>query len=109
MKKLLLIAVAVSGLVIIAAQRSGAQPAVLVSTGDLVLDSLAATPLIRRTLIIIPTGTTGARTFTTILIRIITAPHPMGAPATAATTVIIGIIATTVSDPGGTDFDTVDR
>ena len=32
MKKLLLIAVAVSGLVIVPAQRSGAQPAVLVST-----------------------------------------------------------------------------
>src|SRR5258705_1183969 len=66
--------------------------------GDLVLDSPAATPLIRRTSIIIPTGTTGARTFTTILIRIITAPHPMGAPGTGATTVIIGIITTTVSD-----------
>ena len=32
MKKLLLIAVALSGLVIVPAQRSGAQPAVLVST-----------------------------------------------------------------------------
>jgi hypothetical protein len=34
----------------------------------------------------------------------------MGAPATGATTVIIGIITTTVSDRRhGADFDTVDR
>jgi hypothetical protein len=62
------------------------------------LDSPAATPLIRRTSIIILTDTIGARTFTTIHIRIITAPHPMGAPGTGATIVIIGIITTTVSD-----------
>ena len=65
--------------------------------GESVLDSLAAIPLIRRTLIIIPMGTIGARTFTTILIpthlRIITAPHTTGIVGTGPTTVTI---ATTV-------------
>ena len=64
------------------------------------MDSPAATPLIRRTLIIIPTGTIGVRTFTTILIpthiRIITAPHPTGIVGTGPTTVTIAIIITTV-------------
>ena len=67
--------------------------------GESVLDSPAATPLIRRTLIIIPTGTTGVRTFTTILIpthiRIITAPHTIGMVGTGLITVTI---ATTVSE-----------
>ena len=61
------------------------------------MDSPAAIPLIRRTLIIIPTGTTGVRTFTTILIpthiRIITAPHTMD---TGPITVTIAIITNTV-------------
>ena len=63
------------------------------------MDSLAAIPLIRRTLIIIPMGTIGARTFTTILIpthiRIITAPHTIGIVGTGPTTVTI---ATTASE-----------
>ena len=64
------------------------------------MDSRAATPLIPRTLIIIPTGSIGVRTFTTILIpthiRIITAPHTMGAVGTGPTTATIAIIITTV-------------
>jgi hypothetical protein len=65
--------------------------------GDLVLDSPAATPLIRHILIIIPMGTIGARMFTTILIpidtRIITARH-IGTVVTGPTTVIIASITT---------------
>ena len=70
--------------------------------GESVLDSPAATPLIRHTLIIIPTGTIDARTFTTILIpthlRIITAPHIIGIVGTGPTTVTIAIITTIVSE-----------
>jgi hypothetical protein len=66
------------------------------------LDFRAATPLTRRTLIIIPTDTIGARTFTTILIplriRIITAARPMGIAGTGHTTVTIAIIITTATE-----------
>ena len=62
---------------------------------DSVLDSPAATPLIRRTLIIIPTATIGTRTFITILIPI-TAPHTIDPVGTGLTTVTIVIITTAI-------------
>jgi hypothetical protein len=67
------------------------------------LDFRAGTPRIRRTLIIIPMVTIGARTFTTILIpphiHIITVVRT-GTLGTGPITVIIAILITTVIELG---------
>jgi hypothetical protein len=59
------------------------------------LDFRAATPLIRRTLIIIHTGTIDARTFTIILIPI-TVRRIMGIVDIGPTTATIAIIITNI-------------
>ena len=76
------------------------------------MDFRAATPRLRRTLITIPTGIIGTRTFTIILTPT-TAPHTIDPVVIGRTTAIIAIVTSSVKRAdyatlvAGADFKTV--
>jgi len=96
MKKLLLIGLAVSGLVLVPWQRADAQVTIGFPEWDSVLDFREAITLIRHATIIILTGTIGDRT--TLIpshIRITVATDTPRTTGVELTTAIIAIVITT--------------